>query len=196
MAGVRPNSLVNGRIADSYLEHIRIAVEARDAGAPFRDFIDNWAAFSSDTNHHRSAGNRPKWFNNPDATRRMAMLKTLRFRSVAADEILSLATKTPAEYRARVKEGDTGVRLIVDHAVPIAVIVEHLFTQAADLTTDRIRSVLERWYCLGLLTIADNGKLNTGSLGSKMPPEWHGVDVFARYKQAGIVAYLDQPVPS
>lgn len=47
-------------LAASYLEHIRIALEAGDRGAPFRDFIDNWAALNSGTDHHVSSGDRPR----------------------------------------------------------------------------------------------------------------------------------------
>lgn len=79
-------------LADSYLDHIQIAVEAQDRGAPFRDFLDNWNAFNAQHEHHRSRGDRPRWFNNPShshacrcSTRlifdpwvRLLSLKTLR----------------------------------------------------------------------------------------------------------------------
>jgi hypothetical protein len=70
-------------IADSYLDHIRIAVEAQDRSAPFRDFVDNWNAFHAPHSHHRSSGDRPRWFNNPSAVARVGMFDALDFRSGA-----------------------------------------------------------------------------------------------------------------
>ncbi|WP_282760893.1 hypothetical protein [Komagataeibacter saccharivorans] len=77
-------------LADSYLDHIRIAVEVNDRGAPFRDFIDNWHAFRSEHAHHWSSGDRPRWFNNPNAAKRLAMLESLDFRSTGAVAISKL----------------------------------------------------------------------------------------------------------
>ncbi len=116
------------QLADSYLDHIRIAVEAGDAGGPFRDFIDNLAAFATEANHHRSPGDRVIWFNNPDAIGRRAMLLSLPFRSTGADAILRYAAEHANEYRERRKAKDKAVKLIVDHAVPLAVMVGQLFT--------------------------------------------------------------------
>src|ERR1700712_4926494 len=88
------------RLADSYLDHIRIAVQAGAPGAPFRDLIDNWDAFASEASHHRSAGDRAIWFNNPDAIKRRTMLFSLSFRSVSAEAIRQYAVEHPAERHA------------------------------------------------------------------------------------------------
>jgi hypothetical protein len=173
-------------LADSYLDHIRIAVEAGDTGAPFRDFVDNWAAFAAEAGHHRRASDRVIWFNNPDAIGRRAMLLSLPFRSAGADAILRYAAEQPNEYRERRKAKDKAVKLIVDHAVPIRVMVGQLFVAGAELSRDGIRRHLDRLYCLGLLTDAEDVRLNCCRLRSCMPAEWDGNDLTARYREAGI----------
>lgn len=181
------------RLADSYLDHIRIAVEAGDAGAPFRDFVDNWAAFASEADHHRNTRDRVIWFNNPHAIIRRAMLLSLPFRSVGADEILQYAVAHPDEYRERRKAKDKAVKLIIDHTVPLAVIVGQLFEVSADLSREGIRTHLKRFYCLGLLSDADDAKLNRLGFRSRMPPGWDGQDLTVRYRTARIAAvYLPQ----
>lgn len=176
------------QLADSYLDHIRIAVEAGDVGGPFRDFIDNWAAFVTEADHHRSAGDRVIWFNNPDALGRRAMLLSLPFRSIGADAILRYAAEQPSEYRERRKAKDKAVKLIVDHAVPLAVIVGQLFKPDADLSRKGVRKHLMRWYHLGLLTDYEDVELNRIGLRSNMPAHWNGDDLTARYREAGIAA--------
>ena len=176
------------RVADSYLDHIRIAVEASDRGAPFRDFVDNWAAFASKADHHRSTGDRVVWFNNPDAIRRRAMLLSLPFRSTGADAILRDAAAHPDGYRERRKARDKAVKLIVDHAVPLRVMIEPLFEVTADLSRSSIRNHLERRYYLGLLTNDEDVRLNRLGLRARMPVHWNGNDLTARYREAGITA--------
>lgn len=179
-------------LANSYLDHIRIAVAADDRGAPFRDFFDNWNAFRSETDHHRSRGDRPRWFNNPSATKRMAMLESLDFVSAGAAGILSFARQESASYNRLYRARDTNVRLMVDHAVPIGVMADLLFDSAigpaSELSLAGIRAHLERWYRLGLLSHAENGRLNAAGLASRMPLNWDRVDPFARYRAAGIAA--------
>ncbi len=178
-------------LADSYLDHIRIAVEVDDKGAPFRDFIDNWAAFASEAEHHRSTGNRVVWFNNPDAIKRQAMLLSLPFRSAGADTILRYAAEQGREYRRRREAKDKAIKLIVDHAVPLAVIVKWLFEPGVDLSRESIRNHLKRWYCLGLLTNDDDEGLNRLGLRSRMPANWDGNDLIARYRETGIASVVE-----
>jgi hypothetical protein len=188
---VRPRLL---KLADSYLDHIRIAVEAGDEGGPFRDFIDNWAAFDAEANHHRNTRNRVIWFNNPDAIGRRPMLLSLPFRSAGADAILQLAAETPGEYRERQKAKDGTIRLMVDHAVPLTVMVKRLFQPEADLSREALRKYLRRWYHLGLLTSAEDAKLNGLGLRSQMPKNWNGEDLIARYRAADIITVVEPSV--
>lgn len=179
-------------LATSYLEHIRIALEAKDRGAPFRTFIDNWAAFSSRTDHHVTGGDRPKWFNNPCLRTRQAMLYSLDFRSEATEPVLEHARVAPADYQARRAAKDKTVRLVVDHAVPIDVMVRMMFDpqagQEVERTVDAIGDHLARWYRLGLLTPAEDAELNRAGLRSAMPAHWDRHSIFARYDAVGIVA--------
>ena len=173
-------------LADSYLDHIRIAVEARDRGAPFRDFLDNWNAFNGQHEHHRSRGDRPRWFNNPSALARVQMLDVLDFRSVGAAAIIRDAALDPATYQRRFAERDREVKLVVDHAVPIGVIVAELFAGGVELTRESIGAYLNRWYRLGLLSHYEDASLNALGLRSAMPVAWDREDTFARYEAAGI----------
>lgn len=179
-------------LADSYLDHIRIAVEAQDRGAPFRDFLDNWNAFNAQHEHHRSRGDRPRWFNNPSALARVQMLDALDFRSVGAGAILEDAVRDPATYRRRYAARDRDVKLIVDHAVPIGVIVAALFAGDVELTRDGIRSHLVAAYRLGLLCHAENARLDAMGLRSAMPAEWDGKNLFARYAAARIEPCVEE----
>lgn len=180
-------------LADSYLDHIRIAVAAEDRGAPFRDFFDNWNAFRSETDHHRSRRNRPRWFNNPSATKRIAMLESLDFISAGAADILRYARQDSAGYNRLYNARDTNIRLMVDHSVPIGVMADMLFESASaaasELALAGTRAHLERWYRLGLVSHADNSPLNAAGLASRMPSGWDRVDPFARYRAAGIAAF-------
>lgn len=179
-------------LATSYLEHIRIALEADDRGAPFRTFIDNWAAFSSDADHHVSSGDRPKWFNNPCLRTRQAMLYSLDFRSKGSEPVLAQARAAPADYQAKRAAKDSTVRLVVDHAVPIDVMVRVMFDpqpgEGVERTAEGIRAHLSRWYRLGLLTPDEDASLNRAGYRSAMPRDWDRRSVFARYDAVGIVA--------
>lgn len=182
-------------LADSYLDHIRIAVEARDRGAPFRDFLDNWNAYNAQHEHHRSRGDRPRWFNNPSALVRGQMLDVLDFRSVGAAAIIRDAALDPATYQRRFAERDPEVRLVVDHAVPIGVIVAELFAGGVELTRESIGAHLNRWYRLGLLSHYEDASLNAQGLRSAMPEAWDREDPFARYEAAGIAKEDRSVVP-
>jgi hypothetical protein len=173
-------------LADSYLDHIRIAVEAGDRGAPFRDFLDNWNAFRCEHDHHRSRGDRPRWFNNPSALARPQMLDALDFRSTGAAAIIADAVRDPQTYQRRYAARDRDVKLIVDHAVPIGVMVGALFAGSVELTRDGIRTHLVGWYRLGLLCHSEDASLNAKGLRSAMPASWDGNSLFARYEAAGI----------
>lgn len=175
-------------LADSYLDHIRIAVEAQDRGAPFRDFLDNWNAFNARHEHHRSRGDRPRWFNNPSALARVQMLKALDFRSVGAAVILDGAARDPATYQRRFAARDREVKLVVDHAVPIGVIVAALFAGDVELTRDSMGAYLNRWYRLGLLSHHEDASLNAQGLRAAMPAGWDRKNPFGRYEAAGIAA--------
>lgn len=176
------------RLATSYLDHIRIAVEARDQGAPFRDFVDNRNAFRVSHDHHRTRGDRPRWFNNPSAIARIQMLDALDFRSAGAAAILAVASDNPVDYQRRHQARDQDVRLVVDHVIPIRAMVAPLFAGEVELTREGIDAHLRRWYRLGLISRGEDLKLDAQNLRSAMPEGWDGVQLFARYDAVGIVA--------
>jgi hypothetical protein len=173
-------------LADSYLDHIRIAIEAGDQGAPFRDFVDNWNAFRCDHDHHRSRGDRPRWFNNPSALARVEMLDALDFRSAGAAAIIADAARDPVTYQRRYAARDRDVKLVVDHAVPISVMVGALFAGDVEPTREGIGDHLTRWYRLGLISHDEDASLNAKGLRSTMPEAWDGKSLFARYDAVGI----------
>lgn len=175
-------------LADSYLDHIRIAVEANDRGAPFRDFVDNWNAFRLDHDYHRSRSYRPRWFNNPDAAKRLAMLESLDFLSKGAIAVIDHAKLAPTDYQLRYSTRDKSNKLVVDHAVPVSVMVTMLFRPEVDLSRNGVRNHLVRLYRLGLLSHEENRRLDAAGLKSAMPVDWTGEDVFARYRCIGIEA--------
>jgi hypothetical protein len=174
------------RIANSYITHILVAVSVGDRAAPFRDFVDNWYAFKAPGGHLLTKGNLPRWFNNPNATILGDALTAMHFRSSKAAEIIALARDNNTEYEDRLAKKDASVRLMVDHAIPLRVIKNKLFTQEAKHTAETIHAVLCQWYRLGVITAEEDKRLNEAGLQSKMPPNWNETDVFARYQQVGI----------
>ena len=120
------------------------------------------------------------------------MLLSLPFRSAGAASVLGYAANYPHEYLERRKAGDKSLRLIVDHTVPLVVMVEPLFELDVDLSREGIRRHLNRWYCLGLLTNAEDVTLNRLGLRSRMPPNWDGDDLTARYRE-GAIATAAEP---
>jgi hypothetical protein len=177
-------------IERSYLEHILLALRVRDRAAPYRDFLDNWYAFRV-REGHLTQGHRPIWFNNPCAIARGAALRNMHFISANADAVLRHARDAPDEYRAAREAKDSGCRLMVDHSVPLGMIVAHLqrqFDAAPNRNADWVEQELVRLYHLGVITSEEDARLNSLGLRSAMPRDWDGVDVEARYKAAGISA--------
>ncbi len=122
------------------------------------------------------------------------MLESLDFISVEAAEILRQSKHDPAEYDRRHRDRDASIRLIVDHAVPIGVMADMLFDSHSrdkvELSRDYTRSHLVKWYRLGLISHAENSRLDVSGLRSRMPSDWDWTDPFARYRAAGIVSSI------
>lgn len=71
-----------------------------------------------------------------------------------------------------------------EHVVPRRVIIS-LLLDTVDVHEDRVRSALQ--LCVGaVVTKEEDRQLNSVGLRRRMPHDWDGVDVFARYKVAGI----------
>lgn len=76
------------------------------------------------------------------------MLYSLDFRSAATGPLLDYARTSPAEYKARRAAKDRSVRLIVDHAVPVDMMVRMMFDhepgERVERTAEGIRVHLTR----------------------------------------------------
>lgn len=116
------------------------------------------------------------------------MLDALDFRSASAARILADAARDPVAYQRRYAARDRTVKLIVDHAVPIGVMIGALFAGTVELTRDGIRAHLVASYRLGLLAHDENTRLDAMGLRSMIPEGWDGRDVFARYDVARIIS--------
>jgi len=178
----------------SYLEHILLALGVRDRAAPYRDFLDNWYAFRV-REGHLTKGHRPIWFNNPCAITRGAALRRMHFISEKADAVLRSAEGASDEYQRMRDEKNPACRLMVDHAVPLGVIVAHLqeqFDANPAITAHWLEERLIQLYHLGVITSEEDARLNSLGLRSAMPRGWDGADLQARYKTAGIVAAVSR----
>lgn len=171
-------------LATSYLDHLLIAIEAADRGAPFRTFLDNWYAYEVGGGH-LTRGGRPIWFNNPCAVTHQAALASMHFRSEAAARVLAQASVDPAAYRRRRAEDGLSVRLMVDHAVPLRVLVQAMFDDPTLRTREALRRHLLDNYRLGVITSEEDAILRHHGLTSAMPNPWCG-SPFARYTHARI----------
>lgn len=172
-------------IASSYLRHIILAAEVGDRTAPFRDFLDNWFAFEVG-GPFLSRGERPVWFNNPSAWSKRTMMNQMHFTSHAARKVLDAAAYDKAAYDDLRRAKDVSVRLMVDHAVPLGVLREHILANAALHNTDELRNYLKCTYRLGVITHAEDAVLTRLGLRSAMPEGWDGTNVYARYEAAGV----------
>lgn len=72
-----------------------------------------------------------------------------------------------------------------EHVVPRMVIVNRLMEMKMP-TTPAVIKLLKNLYHVRLVTYKEHKRLTELGLRYKMPPDWNGVDVFARYAVAGI----------
>jgi hypothetical protein len=159
-------------LEQSYLEHILIATKLRDHSAPFRTFFDNWFAFRQG-GPFLNANSRPHWYNNPCPDKHGAALRRAHFVSQAA---------------ARTLGGVTRERLMKDHAIPVSILRDMLF-QEHPRTVEDVRAFMLAHYRFGIITDAEDRRLNKAGLRSRMPNGWvNGESPFARYEAVGIAA--------
>ena len=80
-----------------------------------------------------------------------------------------------------------GLPIIHEHPVPRQVVRDKLF-ELKNPTAVKVAKVF-RSYCLGaVIAKSEDECLNKNGLRSKMPPDWDGRDVWARYRAIGINA--------
>ncbi len=75
--------------------------------------------------------------------------------------------------------------LIVEHVVPQMEIVKMLMDMEP-LEKKNVEMILTKYFRVILVTKDEHSKLNASGLRSKMPNDWDGKDVWARYKAVDI----------
>lgn len=159
-------------LEESYLHHILIAVEAGDLSAPYRTFFDSWFAFRLG-GPFLNSNSRPQWYNNPCPEKHGEALRRAHFVSVAA---------------ARTLSGIERERLMKDHAIPVSVLRD-LLLGAQPSSINEVRSLMERFYRIGIITRPEDDALCAAKLRSRMPVGWDAKsDPFARYHACDIIA--------
>jgi hypothetical protein len=86
------------QLADSYLDHVLIALAAGDPGANLRNFIDPWWIFARGGDlvvHRRKGGYRAREFNRPCAWRERGRLRLFDWLSPGAERICERANLLP-----------------------------------------------------------------------------------------------------
>lgn len=156
----------------STLQHIQIAAEAKDRGAPFRTFFDNLHAYRVGGPYLNMNG-RPVWLNSPCPHRHRDALLGAHFVSVGAMRVLAGLADEP---------------LIKDHATPVSVLRE-LLIEAGCSTVNAVEALVGRFYRIGIITRCEDTRLVASGLRSRMPNGWRAGDgPFARYEAVGITA--------
>ena len=92
--------------------------------------------------------------------------------------------------RLRSEKGslDDRKNLAYDHPIPMRVIISKL-KSTYPATPNRTEAILQKYLKYGgvLITKSEHDRLRDIGLASKMPTDWDGEDIFARYKKAEIM---------
>ena len=73
----------------------------------------------------------------------------------------------------------------VEHVIPQMYIVNMLMDMST-INKDKIRNILEKYFHVLLVTKEEHRRLNASGLRSKMPKDWDGENIWARYDAVGI----------
>jgi hypothetical protein len=94
---------------------------------------------------------------------------------------------TIARYRSEAAVGlKSGKREIVhDHAIPFGYLQKQLL-KLKPVTPVKVKTLLEQFETIVIITADEDRLLSRAGYGSKMPPNWDGVDKLARYRAVGI----------
>lgn len=96
--------------------------------------------------------------------------------------------------KARIASGDK-TKLVYDHVVPKTRYIQKYCMKAAvtgqfengeKFSEAAIKGFLERYWKVTVITKEEDDKLTHAGLREKMPKDWDGKDLFARYKAVGI----------
>ncbi len=174
-------------LADSYLDHVLIALEAGDVSAKLRDFLDPWWVFERGgifVHRRDDGGFTAHTFNNPCGWAHRERLRAFDWVSEGAARILDRG------YEARIvnrKQHPVELRLMADHAVPLAVIKAELWRKPQSWSRESLRSFLRQNLRRGVIAFTEDQGLNKRKLRDRMPEDWQmGGDPYARYYAVGI----------
>lgn len=175
------------RLADSYLDHVLIALKAGDVAANLRDFLDPWWVFERGgafVHRRRGGGYTAHTFNNPCPWSHRERLPRFDWVSIQALRIIEKGREAKIIDR---KAHPQSLRLMADHAVPFAVIGTELWSLPAKWDRDRLRVFLRANFRRAILSYDEDRLLTSRGLRDRMPQGWRiGDDPFARYRDAGI----------
>jgi hypothetical protein len=153
-----------------------------------RTKLDEWKAFAIGGDLVTYPGLRQRWLNNPCPWQHHARLR--RYMDWVTPESLDILRR--GEQRdPTVRKPKQGLpapfRIIVEHAVPIRVIREIILADQQLWNPVALEPFLNTWFRRGVLTKAEDDRLNDAGLKQQMPPGWKlGDDPFARYKRVGL----------
>lgn len=174
-------------LADSYLDHVLIALKAGDVSAKLRDFLDPWWVFERGGVFVHSRGDggfTAHTFNNPCPWTHRDRLRAFDWVSEEAARILDRG------YEARIvsrKQHPVELRLMADHAIPLAVIKGELWRDPQSWSRENLRSFLRQNMRRGVIALTEDMSLNKRNLRDRMPGDWQiGGDPYARYHAVGI----------
>lgn len=80
---------------------------------------------------------------------------------------------------------NTDADLVADHAIPISLLLKEVYAQG-EITLDELVNLVGKYSIMVLITDAEDDRLAASGLVKKMPGDWDGQDILARYKQIGI----------
>lgn len=84
----------------------------------------------------------------------------------------------------KIKKGDL-TNLVFDHMIPKGKYIHQPCLEKAkdrQLTVAYVNSLLDKYWKIAVITKDEDRKMSIRS----MPPDWDGIDIFARYRNAGI----------
>ncbi len=162
----------NPVLAAAYLEHIVISIRVDDrTKGIFRSFLDPWYAYTFGGPFLRSRSGIPIWPNKPCPVKDRELLLAADWISTAARSAIETQTVT---------------RLVLDHSVPIAKLIERM-KECRFQTPGEVDDFLRLWYRRGVIMKGEDDLLNLKWKGD-MPSGWDWVpgSEFERYRSAGI----------
>jgi hypothetical protein len=77
-----------------------------------------------------------------------------------------------------------------EHAVPANVVIERMLSLGDAATTEACARIITRFSRVAIITREQDNILQQNQVARRMPDDWNGTDVWARYRKAGIYGDL------